>query len=205
MKTRGKLIVFEGQDAVGKSRLSQEIARWLETLEIPTVQLSFPGKSPRTLGKLVYELHHSPRRLNVNSITPAALQAMHIAAHLDIIETEIIPKIESGIYVILDRFWWSTYVYGKVYHVKEDILGKMIDTELAMLKKISPAAVFLITRTPAFIGNRNSELNKLATEYLKLAEEEIKKYKVFIINNDGHIDLTINKIQDKLQRILKIN
>jgi dTMP kinase len=108
----GKLIVFEGADGIGKSSLSKEVMRRLEDLNVASVSLAFPGKDLGTLGHLVYQIHHDPAALGVISVTPLALQTLHVAAHLDAIERRILPALQDGTWVILDRFWWSTWVYG---------------------------------------------------------------------------------------------
>jgi dTMP kinase len=82
---QGKLIVFEGPDGVGKSTLSQALAKKLTEVNILCEHLAFPGKEEGTIGRLVYDLHHNPNAFGLHKVTPASLQALHIAAHLDAI------------------------------------------------------------------------------------------------------------------------
>ena len=88
----------------------------------------------RTKGRsvrLFYNLHHAPETLNIKQMAPASLQLLHIAAHLDAIESTIIPALRSGTSVVLDRFWWSTKVYGLAAGANKRLLNAMIDVELA--------------------------------------------------------------------------
>src|SRR5687767_6166927 len=110
----GKLIVFEGPDGVGKTVISAAVTEHLKALGEPTKLLTFPGREPGTLGRLIYDVHHDPAHFGVAALTPASKQALHIAAHLDAIERAIIPTLRAGRHVLLDRFWWSTWVYGTV-------------------------------------------------------------------------------------------
>ena len=97
-------------------------------------------------GKLVYELHHEPSSHGVSVISPSSLQLLHIAAHVDAIENRIAPVLREGKTVVLDRFWWSTQVYGMVSGVPRPVLDGMIEIELAAWNPIRPTCLFLITR-----------------------------------------------------------
>ena len=79
----GKLIVFEGPDGIGKSTILREIAVQMKRDGKAVRRESFPGNGSGSLGALVYGLHHESSRHGVDGISPLALQALHIAAHLD--------------------------------------------------------------------------------------------------------------------------
>jgi len=124
---RGALIVFEGADGVGKSSISKDIATRIEESGRSTLHYAFPGSEEKTVGKLVYEVHHDKK--SYQNISKTSLQALHIAAHIDAIHRKIIPALDSGVTVILDRFWWSTYVYGIVDNVDALVLKALIKAE----------------------------------------------------------------------------
>src|ERR1700677_4477174 len=140
----GQLFVFEGPDGVGKTELSKQFTTLLNGKGIPAQYLSFPGKEDATLGQLVYDLHHDPRSQGVARITPSSMQLMHIAAHLDAIESTILPALHSGVSVVLDRFWWSTRVYGLASGIDRDVLDQMIQIEISAWKEVLPSSIFLV-------------------------------------------------------------
>ena len=111
---QGRLIVFEGADGVGKTELAQRTAQLLTTIGCPFEYIPFPGRAEGSLGRFIYTLHHKPRELGVPYITATARQALHVAAHLDGLETLILPSLAAGTNIVLDRFWWSMMVYGRV-------------------------------------------------------------------------------------------
>ena len=92
MTKRGNLIVIEGADGVGKSTITAALVDRLRKVGLSSHAHAFPGNAPGTFGSLVYRLHHEGAALGVGKIAPVALQAAHIAAHLDAIERISDPK-----------------------------------------------------------------------------------------------------------------
>jgi thymidylate kinase len=176
---RGKLIVFEGPDAVGKSTLVQHLKTLLEQDQLPNEILSFPGDRPGTIGKLVYDLHHAPGKFGIELISPIGLQALHIAAHLDAITHTILPAINSGTWVVLDRFWWSTWVYGRAAGINARILDALISSEKLLWGQFTPSVVFLIQRTKPF-GDKpaSDEFDVLSDLYRELSTSEAANYEI---------------------------
>lgn len=192
--SRGHLVVFEGPDGVGKTtlveavqgRLSSEIAR-------PVVQLSFPGRQLGTLGRHVYELHHDPGKFGVSSIAPASLQLLHVAAHLDTIEYAIRPRLSRGEVVLLDRYWWSTWVYGVVGGVERNALKAMIGVELAQWGNIRPDMIIVVTRAKSLReGEDQSRFALLSAEYRAIAAKASHEVRVATVANDGDFSDTLH-------------
>jgi thymidylate kinase len=100
MKDLGKLLIFEGPNSVGKTSLSKRLAEHYTEQGNDCLLLSFPGHIDGTIGSLIYRLHHCPSDVGITSISPSALQIMHVAAHVDAIESQIIPALEKGKTVI---------------------------------------------------------------------------------------------------------
>jgi dTMP kinase len=181
----GHLVVFEGADGVGKSVLAEQFRSRLSESGFQTELLSFPGKEAGTLGKLVYDLHSHPERFTVSGLTPASLQALHIAAHLDAIERRIIPSVTSGRTVVLDRFWWSTYVYGVVSGVDGEVLHRMIATEKAAWGALKPTILFLIDRNQPLRPEPFETWSRCRKIYRELFSVERTHYPCESISNEG--------------------
>jgi thymidylate kinase len=175
----GKLIVVEGPDGVGKSTLIQSLGVILKQDHLPHEILSFPGDRPGTLGKLVYDLHHDPGSFDVQHISPIGLQAMHIAAHLDAITETVLPALRSGSWIVLDRFWWSTWVYGRAADADPAVLDSLIRAERLLWGQFIPSVVFLLQRTKPFAGNpANNDFDMLSKYYRELAGSEAANYQI---------------------------
>jgi thymidylate kinase len=186
MTKTGNLLVFEGPDGVGKSTLVTEAGSVLTSRGIPHNVLSFPGKDPGTLGWVVDQIHHTPEVFEINKLTPLSLQALHIAAHLDHIESRILPALAQGVWFILDRFWWSTWVYGTVDRVSAGVLDKLVEAEQAAWKNTLPAVAFLVKRTSPFRSEHtDARFLELVNLYDQISLRASKHHRVISISNDN--------------------
>lgn len=191
-KKAGRLIVFEGCDNVGKSTIMKSFAKRLELTKTPFVQLAFPGHETGSVGKWVYDFHHDPGKQDADK---TCLQMLHVAAHIDCIQSRIKPLLEKGHWVILDRFWWSTWVYGVIGGVDKIHLRQMIKIETDFWGAQKPDCLFFIRRKVAV---QNDQSKMLSNEYEKLSRRERKKHLVVEINNEGSVDETVDSITEQL-------
>lgn len=198
MTTRGKLYVFEGPDGVGKSTLAQWFASHLQESGIACTLLSFPGKEAGTLGQHVYELHHDPARFGIQSLSAASLQLLHVAAHIDAIETRIKPLLNEGETVVLDRFWWSTFVYGFVGGVPRSVLDSMVALERSVWRPVQPDRFFLITREAPLRPEPPELWPRWRDAYVSLASEEHGNHPVLVVENDRDMSEAKNRILENL-------
>lgn len=166
-----KLIVFEGVDGVGKTTLAEALAKHCRR-EFPgwvVAQGSLPGRSPNSLGEWVYRLHHGTiHGHSPESITPPALQLLHVAAHVDAVLSWIAPSLVDGC-VILDRFWWSTYAYAR-NSLREDEAWPLVEAERPFWRPLPSPVIFYMTRS---ISLKKHEVDPQAHERLDRHYREI--------------------------------
>jgi len=181
----GRLIVFEGPDGVGKSRLASEIATRLQGRGIAVTQVSFPGNDDNTLGRLIYDLHHHhSERFQIPAVNPLSMQMLHVAAHIDQIDAVVRPAINRGTWVVLNRFWWSTWVYGKAGGIDEPYLDLVIDIEKRYWGDLVPAAIFLVKRrSPIRHEHAKEKFELLSDLYSNLAQRERSSLSIYEIEN----------------------
>jgi len=192
---RGALFVFEGPDGVGKTTLAEAVRQLLAEVECSVLAVAFPGKDMTTLGGHIYELHHRPATHPIQQITPDALQMLHIAAHIDTIQSVIHPHIDTGGIVLLDRYWWSTWVYGRLAGVDPVALEKMIAVERSYWQDLSPMAIFSVTRpVSAFETNGRKVFLETLREYESIAERESGHCRVIAIDNSRDVDIVASGI-----------
>jgi thymidylate kinase len=190
----GKLYVFEGPDGVGKSELSSRFTAILNEKGTPAKHLSFPGKNEGTIGKLVYDLHHAPQSFGVARVSSSSLQLMHIAAHIDAIETVILPALRAGMSIVFDRFWWSTKVYGLAGGSDKRLLENMISVELAAWGTVRPSVVFLVQRKAPLRPEPESLWRRWSELYERVSAEERRRTRILAIDNNGSIEGAVRQL-----------
>ncbi len=195
-KAKGKLYIFEGIDNVGKTTLIKGLCNKLCEERIPFSKYDFPGKDTSTLGGLVYHLHHKMYKYKNYEINPTSLQLLHIAAHIDIINSKVLPDLLDGKIVLLDRSWWSTYAYGLADGISKKTIKQIVALEIDAIKKVSIGRIFLVQRIVP-----NDEYNAEKRSTILNAYNELKDKTadlVEVINNNNDINIVINEVYKKI-------
>jgi thymidylate kinase len=201
MSDPGKLVVFEGADGVGKSTLVGQTEALLKTAGVLFESYSFPGKEKGTLGWVVDQIQQDRNSFHLSGLTSLSLQALHIAAHLDHIEARILPSLRRGTWVVLDRFWWSTWVYGLAENVDATVLETLIRAEKQAWGSIVPSMLFLVSRTSSLRPEHSAEKHTvLSTLYRSLGDQENQKHPVCTILHDT-IDESVEVIRKELDKL----
>ena len=182
---RGRLIVFEGADGVGKSTLAEQLTARLREAGVPCERLAFPGRQPGSLGRLIYNLHHDAPGLGLGDVSPTSLQVLHVAAHVDAIERDILPALSAGTWVVLDRFWWSTWVYGAALGVSERSLKAMIRLEQLHWGQTKPDMLFLVERQSGTPDCGEELQAQILEGYRELANREQRRSRVITLHNES--------------------
>ena len=131
-------------------------------------------------------------------MSQSAMQLLLTAAHIETIETKILPALAASRTVVLDRFWWSTWVYGTASGLSSETLRRLLAVEDLAWGGIVPTMLFLITRRKrAKEGN-----DRLTSLYRSLARREASRgvYPISLLRNDGSIDGAVRTIRARLGR-----
>jgi thymidylate kinase len=194
--TPGSLIVFEGPDGAGKSTLVAGYATRQRSRGSAVATLSFPGHEPNSVGHLVYGIHHNPVHYGVAGITPESLQALHLAAHLDAIDRAIRPRIVRGETVILDRYWWSTWVYGMDTGAAKATMDALVECERQHWGALIPAVVILVTRQDSLrTEDAGPAWARRVSLYRQVADRERTRYPVRTVSNDATEAETLARVE----------
>ena len=122
---KGRFITLEGGEGVGKSTQAQLLAKRLELMGVAVVLTREPGGSPgaEVLRKVILSGAAAP-------FGPAAEAILFSAARIDHIDRTIAPALESGAWVICDRFADSTRAY-------QGAAGKLDPALIASLERVA--------------------------------------------------------------------
>lgn len=191
------LFVFEGPDEVGKTTVVSALIKELNLLGKKCIQLSFPGKEANTLGDHIYKLHHDPSLYSIDNMTPLSLQILHVAAHADMVERKILPLLKNNTIILLDRYWWSTWVYGITSGIPLNNMQALIDLEKSFWENIFPSVLFLFSRSESKSSDR------LKKVYAELAASENNKYPIINYENNNTVSHAVSVILPKILDMLE--
>lgn len=105
--SRRRLISFEGMEGCGKSTQIQRVKAWLEQSQKEVLVVREPGGTP--LGEAIrHLLKHDESGIEMCDETELMLFA---ASRAELTRKKIIPHLETGGWVLCDRFLDSTTIY----------------------------------------------------------------------------------------------
>ena len=134
----GKLFVIEGPDGSGKSTMVSHLIKRLSEKNIPIEDIALPNPDC-ILYKEIREY------LTKQDLDIDVLQSMMIDNMRDCFEDIIIPKIESGINIILDRWAVSTIIYNTVKNgnlIKKEFLTKDNEIDLERVVRVTSSSLW---------------------------------------------------------------
>lgn len=102
---RGRLLVFEGLEGVGKTTQIARLVLALDRAGVRALAVREPGETP--VGTEIRRLLLEPHR----EITARAEALLFMASRAELVERTIRPALVAGTLVIADRFFLSTYAY----------------------------------------------------------------------------------------------
>jgi len=200
MSQGGKLYVIEGADGTGKTALAQAVSARLDSACHPHEYLAFPGQETGTFGRHVYELHHDVGRFGVRSVHAASLQMLHVAAHVDTIEQTIKPTLATGRSIVLDRFWWSAWIYGTVDGVDPNVLKMILAIERKYWGGVLPDVAFLLDRDLPLRDAESSERwSKVRDAYRTFADAGSHPHPVRIIANASSLEIALASVLSEIE------
>ena len=200
----GKFITFEGGEGTGKSTQAQLLAEYLRLQDKDVLITREPGGTEG--GELI-------RALLVSGDTqrwdPVAEVLLLYAARIDHWQKVILPALETGIWVICDRFADSTIAYQCYGRgVSKDFVTTLHHN---VLKSAVPDCTFIFDLDPKVgigrsLARHNSESRfehmdpgfheKMRQGYLEIARQDVKR--CHIINADQAVATIHTQIVEHL-------
>ncbi|MGQ0643081.1 MAG: dTMP kinase [Gemmatimonadaceae bacterium] len=110
MTAKGKLIVFDGAEGVGKSTQIRRVADRLTATGSRCLTVREPGGTPVGDDVRGIVLH------SAHDLAPAAEALLFMASRAQHVDRVIAPAIAEGAVVLCDRFFLATYAYQGAGH-----------------------------------------------------------------------------------------
>ncbi len=119
---RGRLIVLEGGDGVGKTTQLPLVAEALRARGMVVHTIREPGQTQ--VGQQVRALLLHPE----STISPSTEALLFLSARAQVVAEVIAPALARGEWVVADRFFVSTYAYQIAGHGLDDALVRAANT-----------------------------------------------------------------------------
>jgi len=210
--TTGKFITFEGGDGSGKTTQLSLTVRWLESQGIEVLQTFEPGGSPLGQGirHLLLSGEHVP--------TPAAELLLFLADRAQHVEQVIKPVLESGVWVVSDRYTDSTLAYqlaGRALEDNQQLRDMLIWAEQGLTPDLTvwldlsvkdAAARMAMREMAGQAGNRLDDEKQSFHQLVYEAFDEIQRnnsQRVRRIDARQSIDAVQSDIQFHLEKVLQ--
>lgn len=199
MTGRARFIVFEGIDGSGKSTQCDLLYRHLLSLGHPAVRLAEPTGGE--WGRRIREM------LRQKEMAPADEQMrLFLLDRRDDAERTILPALESGRFVIMDRYYFSNAAYqGAAGLAPEAIINEnrraaVPEPDRVYFIDVPPGAA--IERLTARgdereIFEKESFLTRVREIFLSLADERF-----VVIDGTGSVDDIFEKIKSDFETFL---
>jgi len=134
---RGRLIVLEGGDGVGKTTQLPLVAEALRATGRVVHTIREPGQTQ--VGQQVRALLLHPDAM----ISPTTEVLLFLAARAQVVAEVIEPALVAGEWVVADRFFVSTYAYQIAGHGLDDALVRAANT--LAIGRVVPDLTLLLT------------------------------------------------------------
>lgn len=102
---RGRLLVFEGAEGVGKTTQLRLLSAALARADIAHLGVREPGQT--AIGNDIRRLLLDP----ASDLVPRAEALLFMASRAQLVERDVRPALANGQVVLADRFFLSTYAY----------------------------------------------------------------------------------------------
>ena len=195
MTQKGIWIVIEGIDGAGKSSAISTIERVFAQFKLSTKVYREPG------GTALGEGIRSLLKADDLSILPIAEVLLLYAARIQLLEEEILPCLEQGIHVILDRHELSTFAYqsgGRGIDI--DVITKISE---ACMPDRKPDLTFFLAVKPQ-VGlervKKRGQLDHYETQSLEFFQRIALSYERFIGDYPNVICIDANQTFEEVQQ-----
>ena len=202
--SKGVFIAFEGIDGSGKSTQIQLLTEKIKEKGIRCYQTCEPSTGP--LGSMTRQILTG--RIKTDNRVIAAMFAADRLDHLLNEVDGIVAKVEDGICVITDRYYFSSYAY----HSVDVPMDWVIKTNEESAKVLRPDVTVFIdidadtameritkNRFHTELFEKKSRLEKVRNNYLKAFELMKEEEKVLIVDGTKSVEEIAEEIWGQIK------
>jgi dTMP kinase len=163
MPLLGKFVVFEGVDHCGKTTQIDLAEKWLIAHGYDVLRFREPGGTEA--GERIRDVLLD----KTLSILPICEMLLFMASRVQLLNQKIVPALNGGKVVLLDRYWFSTYAY-------QGFAGEMgthlVTTQAQLLNLRKPEIVIMLDGDPERLASRHSGVSdRIESKGLKYQQD----------------------------------
>jgi dTMP kinase len=163
MAPSGKFVVFEGVDHCGKTTQIDLAEKWLIARGYDVLRFREPGGTEA--GERIRDILLDKSL----SIEPLCEMLLFMASRVQLLEQKIVPALNNGQVVLLDRYWFSTYAYQGAAGA---LGGNLVLNQVALLNLRRPDLVIMLDGDPEQLASRHRGAgDRIETKGLKYQQD----------------------------------
>lgn len=202
MAARGRFLSLDGSDGTGKSTQCRLLADWLRSAGLTVVTCADPGGTP--VGSVLRELLLGHR----HEVSLPCEAFLFLASRAQLVATVIRPALESGHWVVSDRYSLATVVYqGHAGGLDAESLGQAgelatggLRPDLTVVLDAPPDVT-----TPRMKATRDRLESRPADFHRRvrdgfLAEAAKHPDRIDLVSAEGSVDDVHRRLRDLLTR-----
>jgi len=186
---------FEGNEGVGKSTIAKIIKKRLEGMGMEVCLTREPGGVEASEEMRSVILKDRGEGNQLEGITEAYL---FVASRSEHISKKVLPALENGQVVIMDRYYYSSYAYQgeargvgfeKVCEINKPVIEKCIPDLTIYLKGTNAVRASRLNKRKAESLNRLDKESEAFSDLVDQGYEKCKRFPEFVeINSDGSLE-----------------
>lgn len=203
----GRLIVVDGTDGSGKTSLLAGLCAWLRARGVPAEIVKTPSADCRAVTAF-RRYAEVPARALTGEIDLPALSLVCLGDRLQTARTEILPLLESGTWVLCDRWAYSTLAELTAIGASQQdraairaVIDLLPKPDLAVLTTVAPEEA--IRRVHARPEERDSITDReLFARFVEAFRAVAHEEGMFVLETDRGEERALASLQPLLEQLL---
>lgn len=205
---KGKFIVFEGIDGSGKSTQIKLLSKYLTAKGIPCYVTCEPTDSP--FGSLIHQCMTG--RVETDDKTIAGLFVADRLDHLYNKKNGILQKINEGVTVLSDRYYFSSYAYHGAFMSMDWVIeanrlsAEALKPDINIFIDVEPEVSVerLKSRGTMERYEKLESMKKIRQKYFEAFELLKDKEKIAIVKSNSDLKVTERSVRDIVDELYRL-
>jgi thymidylate kinase len=194
MSKKHNLFVFEGPSGVGKTSFTSLLETRLSDIGYNVKRFdTYLSIYNCFCAKNIDAFLKKASPADNKSIDPRSRYLLMTARQIDIFKNEVKPLLDSGVILLFDRYWWSSYIFGRVLGMEESFMEPLYHIYKSVSSTMPPNIIFNFKRSESLKADAVDH-DRYIEEYSKVVDREKDNHTIIDINNDYDMSIAVNEV-----------